>query len=114
MAASTFIGQNFGAKNLKRAKQGVTQSIALSCAITAVLLTILILARRPLVRCFNSNEEVIEYAAYFLGVISPFYLVTSFNQIYAGALRRHRRFAHADDHHAVFFRSVPPGVSVYQ
>jgi hypothetical protein len=52
-----------------------------------VLLTILILARRPLVRCFNSNEEVIEYAAYFLGVISPFYLVTSFNQIYAGALR---------------------------
>ena len=87
MAASTFIGQNFGAKNLKRAKQGVTQSIALSCAITTVLLTILILARRPLVRCFNSNEEVIQYAAYFLGVISPFYLVTSFNQIYAGALR---------------------------
>jgi len=86
-ASSTFVGQNFGAKDLKRAKKGVTQSIALASGITFVLLTILILTREPMVRLFNSDPGVVEYATYFIGVISPFYMVSSFNQIYAGALR---------------------------
>ena len=43
--------------------------------------------RDSLCTLFNQEPEVLGYGVYFIRLISPFYLVANFNQIYAGALR---------------------------
>ena len=87
MASTTFVGQNYGAKKHSRAKDGVKQALRLSVVITAVLAVLMILCRRPLLRLISPEADVIEFGAYFVSVISPFYVTICFNQIYAGALR---------------------------
>ena len=87
MASTTFVGQNYGAKKTDRAKEGVKQSLKLSVVITAVLAVLMILCKRPLLRLISPEADVIEFGAYFVSVISPFYVMICFNQIYAGALR---------------------------
>ena len=36
---------------------------------------------------FNQESQVLDFGVYFIRLISPFYLIANFNQIYAGALR---------------------------
>ena len=40
-----------------------------------------------LTRLFNSEPAVVEFGTLFLRMLSPFYLICCYNQIYAGALR---------------------------
>lgn len=87
LASTTFVGQNFGAKKLERARKGVKQALIMALAVTAVLSVTVICASRILIRLFTSDEEVIAYGVRFIGVISPFYMAYCFNQIFAGALR---------------------------
>jgi Na+-driven multidrug efflux pump len=87
MASTTFVGQNFGAKKMARAKEGVKESLKLSVIITAALAVLMIVCKRPLLRLISPEADVIEFGAYFVTVISPFYIMICFNQIYAGALR---------------------------
>lgn len=87
MASTTFVGQNYGAGRLDRARKGAQQALGMSMVITAVLSVAVIVFSRPLLRLFTPDQEVIEYGARFIMLISPFYITTCFNQIYAGALR---------------------------
>lgn len=87
MASTTFVGQNYGARKLDRAKEGVKESLKLSVIITAALVVLMIVCKRPLLRLISPEADVIEFGAYFVTVISPFYIMICFNQIYAGALR---------------------------
>ena len=87
MGSTTFMGQNIGARNLKRAEKGVHTAIGLSLAVTAVLTVLLNIFCQPLIRIFNEDPAVVTYGSMFVRMISPFYLVVCFNQIYAGALR---------------------------
>jgi putative MATE family efflux protein len=87
LAATTFVGQNMGSKQIERAKQGVTQSLLLALGATAVLAVPVVIFASPIVAFFNSKEEVVEYGTLFLQWLSPFYLLCCFNQIYSGALR---------------------------
>ena len=41
----------------------------------------------PVVAFFNSKPEVVSYGTLLLRWMTPFYVLCSFNQIYAGALR---------------------------
>ena len=85
--ATTFVGQNIGARKLDRAQEGVRTAIKMSLLVSAVLILLLNLAASPLVRIFNRDPEVVSYGLLFVHMISPLYLICSFNQIYAGALR---------------------------
>ena len=85
--ATTFVGQNIGARKLDRAQDGVRTAIKMSLLVSAVLILLLNLAASPLVRIFNRDPEVVSYGLLFVHMISPLYLICSFNQIYAGALR---------------------------
>ena len=87
MASTTFVGQNYGARKVERAKEGVKESLKLSVIITAVFAFLIIICKRPLLRLISPEADVIEFGAYFVTVISPFYITICFNQIYAGALR---------------------------
>ena len=54
---------------------------------TLIILVPLMIFAGPLCSLFNQETEVIGYGVYFIRLISPFYLLANFNQIYAGALR---------------------------
>ena len=87
MASTTFVGQNYGAGNLERAKEGAKKSLQMSLVVTAVLVVVVMIFSPWLCRLFTSDEEVVWYGVHFLRMIAPFYLICCFNQIYSGALR---------------------------
>ena len=87
LALNTFVGQNYGAGRMDRARKGVWQALWMTLSVTAVLCVAIVLGARPLNRLFTADEEVLSYGARFISIISPFYLACCFNQIYAGALR---------------------------
>lgn len=86
-ASTTFVGQNWGARQIKRARQGAAQSLALSLVSTALLAALIVFFARPLMRLFSPDPDVIENGVRFVRIISPFYLAVCFNQIFSGALR---------------------------
>ena len=88
LASMTFVGQNYGAGNIKRAKKGA--DIALLAALTSPLILIIpVVTLAPHVVHFfiAGEEEVIHYGTLFLRMLSPFYLLCCFNQVYSNALR---------------------------
>lgn len=87
MAATTFVGQNLGAGDRKRARKGTYTAFALAFGITAVILIPLMLLAPQLISLFNRNSEVLGYGTLFIRVMSPFYLLCVVNQIFAGSLR---------------------------
>ena len=87
LADTTFVGQNLGVGDAKRAKKGITTAILISIAITAVLMIPVMLFAPVLVEFFNDTPEVVRYGAMLLRLISPFYVLCCVNQVLAGALR---------------------------
>ncbi len=87
LASTTFVGQNLGKCQSARARKGVTVSILLSVAVTAVLTVPVLIFAPQIVAFFNDKPEVVEYGTLLLRWLSPFYVLTCFNQIYSGALR---------------------------
>ena len=87
LAVSTFVGQNYGVGNKKRARMGAYIALATSLAIASVLVIIIMIFAPQLAWIFNPDASVVEVATSLLRFITPFYLVCSFNQIFSAALR---------------------------
>ena len=87
MSSTTFVGQNWGARQVKRAREGVRIAVVMSLISTVVLGLGVFLLARPLMGFFSPEEEVIDYGVRFIHIVTPFYVTICFNQIYAGALR---------------------------
>ena len=87
LAATTFVGQNLGRNQADRARKGVTTALLLSLGCSFVLLIPVMVFSGPIVAFFNSKPEVISYGTMLLRLLSPFYLLCCFNQVYSGALR---------------------------
>jgi len=87
MGCTTFVGQNIGAGKIKRAKKGIKISLLMSISFTAVLLMPLIIFAEQAIMIFNSEPEVVYYGTLYMRFVSPFYLLSCINQVYAGALR---------------------------
>ena len=87
MSSTTFVGQNWGAKQPARAREGVRTAIRMSIIATAVLGSLVFILARPLMAVFSPEEDVIDFGVRFIRIVTPFYLAICFNQIYAGALR---------------------------
>ncbi len=87
MSSTTFVGQNWGARQPARAREGVRTAIWMSLASTATLGLLVFALARPLMGFFSPVPEVIDYGVRFIRIVTPFYVTICFNQIYAGALR---------------------------
>ncbi|MBQ3706026.1 MAG: MATE family efflux transporter [Clostridia bacterium] len=79
-AATTFAGQNYGAKNYSRLRQGhlkipiAVGAISLSCGLLFLLI------RSPLLRFFTSDETVLMYATRYTSVqLVSFWMFAVFN-----------------------------------
>ena len=70
LAATTFSGQNFGAKRYDRLREGIKVSLLIVLGISAVLSVISIVFAEPLIAIFNPDEKVVSYGPDFLKIIS--------------------------------------------
>ncbi len=87
VAGTTFVGQNLGAGNVKRAKKGAYVCYAITTACTFVLMLPILIFAPAIASVFNSDTQVVANAAMLLRNITPFYLLCCVNQILSGALR---------------------------
>ncbi len=87
MAATTFVGQNLGRQQNRRADRGVKTSLAMAVTVTLAVSAVVMGFAPRLVYFFNQNPEVISYGTLFLRRLTPFYVLSCVSQIYSGALR---------------------------
>lgn len=87
LAVTTFVGQNLGAGMTKRARKGVNCANLITAIVTVILMVPVVLFAPQIVSFFNSKPEVIQTGTLFLRVLTPFYVLCGFNQVYASALR---------------------------
>lgn len=86
-ASTTFVGQNWGARKLARAKQGVRYGVVMAMTCLVLMAVLLLLFADPLLHLITNNPAEIAYGIRFIRIITPFYITVCFNQMYAGALR---------------------------
>lgn len=87
LAVTTFVGQNLGVHNEKRARRGATVGFLISLAATVTLIAIVMIFAPSLAKIFNSDPDVVECATRLLMHITPFYIFCCVNQVFSAALR---------------------------
>lgn len=87
LALTTFVGQNLGAGDLKRAKAGPRYGLIMGFIVTAIILVPMMVFAPQLTALFNDDREVIEFGTLFVRLCSPFYIAFVINQVYSGSLR---------------------------
>ncbi len=87
LSATTFVGQNLGAGDVARARRGIRTAFLMALAITVPLIGLLILTAPWMASIFNSDPAVVDYATLLLHYITPFYIFTCLNQVFASGLR---------------------------
>ena len=87
MAATTFVSQNIGAGQRKRADRGTVTTVLMTVGVTAVIALFLFVFAEPAVGLFSKDPSVIEYGALFLHTNVFFLLANCMNHTLAGALR---------------------------
>ena len=87
MSATTFVSQNIGAGEEKRADQGTLASMGLVCGFTGGVIALLIGFAPGAVRMFSPDDAVIRYGVLFIRTNCVFLLCNCVNHTLAGALR---------------------------
>jgi putative MATE family efflux protein len=87
LVAATFVGQNLGAGDVKRARRGANYIMGISAGTTLFISIVILAARGALLRIFTPDPEVIEFGSQFLLVYAPLYFVLTFTLVLPGALR---------------------------
>ena len=87
MASTTFVSQNVGARQPKRAEQGTHITIGLTLLITGMIVAAMMVFAAPSVELFSTDPEVVSYGVLFIRANVVFLLFNCVNHVLAGALR---------------------------
>ena len=87
MAATTFVGQNYGAGNLKRVKNGMWVTLGMSVLYTLCTGTLLLAFQKPIMHLFTSDETVVAFGCSAMHYFCPFYFLLAILHGMAGAVR---------------------------
>ena len=87
MAATTFVSQNIGAGEERRADRGTVISLLLTFGITGTVIALLIAFAPAAVGLFSPDKEVIRWGVLFIRTNCAFLLFNCANHVLAGALR---------------------------
>lgn len=85
--ATTFAGQNYGAKKYRRILYILLECSALTIVISGVFGTAILLLGEPLCRIFTKDPLVIGFAIQRMKVILPIYFVCGIVEVIVGCLR---------------------------
>lgn len=87
LALTTFVGQNLGAGNIRRARNGVRTTMAIAFGLSAVICVAMYFTAPVLVRFFNPDDEVVRIGTWIIRFMLPFTLLHAATPVFAGALR---------------------------
>ncbi|WP_163717417.1 MATE family efflux transporter [Mangrovibacterium lignilyticum] len=86
-ALSSFVGQNLGAFQEKRARRGLKMTIVFSLTYSVIISLIIIVFGKYIIRIFTPDEAVISIGQDYLVIVSSFYLLLSVMFAFTGFLR---------------------------
>ena len=86
-AATTFVGQNYGARNLRRCFRITKMSFAVEGGFLLVVVTPVLLFSKPLISLFNSDPVVVQLGALRLFCIAGTFYLNGIIDIISGSLR---------------------------
>lgn len=87
MAVTTFVGQNMGAKQYDRVKNGSRTTLLMTLGVIGAMALTLFFFGEECIAIFNSDPDVINAGRTMQMAFIPFYIFLPFVQIYAGVLR---------------------------
>ena len=87
MAATTFVGQNYGAGRLDRVKKGTWVTLAVGVVYTLITGTFLLLGQNAILHLFTNDETVVFFGEAAMHWFCPFYFLLSILHGLAGAVR---------------------------
>lgn len=87
ISATTFIGQNYGAKKVERVHQGVRVCMMLAVIMTLIMDGVLLVTGDFLMSMFTSDAAVREIGSQLLHFMVPTFLTYIVIEIFSGALR---------------------------
>ena len=87
LAATTFVSQNIGARQPKRAEKGTHITILLTLLITGAIVAAMMAFAAPSVELFSQDPKVVEYGVLFIRANVVFLLFNCVTHVLAGALR---------------------------
>ncbi len=87
MAATTFVGQNFGAGKLERVKKGMWVTFGIGIIYTITIGILLLTFSEQIMRLFSNDVEVIAYGQQAMHFFCPFYWVLSILHALSGTVR---------------------------
>ena len=86
-AATTFVGQNIGARNFDRVKKGVRYVLSFNVIVGALVGGAMLLFGRAFLHLFTTNEKVVEIGVHAISVISFSYIGMGIQNSCAGIIR---------------------------
>ena len=86
-AATTFVGQNIGARNFDRVRKGVRYVLTCNLIIGAAVGASMLLFGRTFLHLFTTNETVVEIGLHAIAIISFSYIATGVQNSCAGIIR---------------------------
>ncbi len=87
LAATTFTGQNLGARRYERVGKGIRTALAMSIATVTLLGAVVFVNADTCVGFFSQEADVIAAGAVLIRIICPFYGILCVHQVLTGALR---------------------------
>lgn len=87
LAATTFVGQNVGAGNMKRAKKGAAIIIVINTIYTLIMTCVMTVFDSQIISLFSHDPEVIESGVMCIWALAPFYVLLGLIHSFAGAIR---------------------------
>lgn len=87
MAATTFAGQNYGAKEFERVHKGMKVSIGMGAVYAVVAGALMLIFAPYIIRIFTGEQAVIDYGIYMMKYMYPFYWIIAIFHIATGTIR---------------------------
>ncbi|MCE5342258.1 MAG: MATE family efflux transporter [Eubacteriales bacterium] len=87
IAATTFTGQNLGAKQLDRVHQGTKATMKLALICSSVLVLCILLFGRQLVGVFTDTEAIVSLGARMMRILAVGYIAFGLTQTLGGVMR---------------------------
>lgn len=87
LAATTFAGQNYGAKKHERIKQGVKVSMAMVLGLAAILSVLGYIFADQLIAIFNDDPDVVRYGASAFRILATGYWIFGMSEVLGAFIR---------------------------
>lgn len=87
LAITTFVGQNIGGGDIRRAKSGILACFLADVGVNIILIVPIVRFAPQLVGFFNSKPEVVAYGAEIVQGLMPLYVANCVSLTLSGALR---------------------------